>query len=90
MAYISDKTLNHLLQVLGYLKAAEYELEQASDYDDWASTIDTDGLVKFKNEIVDYIACNMQVMNDTLNIIGIESILDFKNNVAEQIKKMLP
>lgn len=91
MAHISDATLSHLLQVLGYLKAAEFELEQAVEHDDWLlNTIDTDGLSAFRDEIIDYIACNMKVVNDALNFIGIESILDFKNNIVEHIKMTLP
>ena len=89
MAYISDETLKHLLMVIGYLKAAENELEQAAENDEALMTVDTDGLVGFKNEITDYIACNMRVMNDALSVIGVESILDFKDKVAGQINKML-
>lgn len=90
MAYISDETLKHLLMVIGYLKAAENELEQAAENDEaLLMTVDTDGLVGFKNEITDYIACNMRVMNDALSVIGVESILDFKDKVAGQINKML-
>lgn len=61
--YISNTALNHLLKVLGYLKAAENEFEIAASTEDWlADTVDTESLVAFQTEVTNYIACNVETV----------------------------
>lgn len=63
MAYISNTALNHLLKVVGYLKAAENEFEIAASTEDWlADTVDTESLVTFQTEVTNYIACNVETV----------------------------